>query len=138
IIATSALGIGVDFLGVVSILHIGMPWSMIDYVQESGHGGRAGERVDSIILVEQGEVEHTMEQKSEDLDVQAMGMFLIGSGCRRGLMSSYLDGKWVECNDIESAECDRHSEGVHEWQDSQVETSWEWQQVQEMMDELRE
>jgi len=32
IVATSALGTGVDFLGIVFILHMGMPWSMIDYV----------------------------------------------------------------------------------------------------------
>jgi len=138
IVATSALGTGVDFPGVVYILHVGMPWSMIDYAQESGRGGRAGERVDSVILVEQGEVERTMQRKSEDLDVQAMGTFLIGSGCRRGLMSSYLDGKRVACKDIESAGCDRCGEGTREWQDSQRETSMEWQQVQEVMDEIRE
>jgi superfamily II DNA helicase RecQ len=138
IVATSALGTGVDFPGVVYILHVGMPWSMIDYAQESGRGGRAGERVDSVVVVEQGEVERTMQRKSEDLDVQAMGMFLLGSGCRRGLMSSYLDGKRVGCNDIESAGCDRCGEGRQEWQDSQREASREWQQVQEMMEEIRE
>jgi superfamily II DNA helicase RecQ len=137
-VATSALGTGVDFPGIVFILHVGMPWSMIDYAQESGRGGRAGERVDSVILVEHGEVERTMERMSEDLDVQAMGMFLIGSGCRRGLMSGYLDGKRVVCNDIESAGCDRCGEGTREWQESQREASTEWQQVQEVMDEIRE
>jgi len=138
IVATSALGTGVDFPGIVFILHVGMPWSMIDYAQESGRGGRAGERVDSVILVEYSEVERTMERKSEDLDIQAMGMFLIGSGCRRGLMSGYLDGKRVVCNDIESAGCDKCGEGTCEWQDAQSETSTEWQQVQEVMDEIRE
>jgi superfamily II DNA helicase RecQ len=74
-----------------------MPWSMIDFAQESGCGGRADERVDSVVLVEKGEVEVTMRRKWDDLNVQAMGMFLVGKGCRRGLMSSYLDGKAVEC-----------------------------------------
>ena len=91
-----------------------------------------------MILVEQGEVERTMRQKSDDLDVQAMGTFLIGSGCRRGLMSGYLDGKRVECNDIESAGCDRCGEGARGWQDAQREASTEWQQVQEVLDEVRE
>jgi superfamily II DNA helicase RecQ len=31
IAATLALGTGVDFPGIVFILHVGMPWSMIDY-----------------------------------------------------------------------------------------------------------
>ena len=79
-----------------------------------------------------------MERKRNELDVQAMGMFLIGSGCRRGLMSSYLDGKRVACNDVESAGCDKCGDGTREWQDAQIETSTEWQQVQEVMDEIRE
>ena len=57
IVATSALGTGVDFPGIVYIVHVGMPWSIIDYAQESGRGGRAGERVNSVVLVEHGEVE---------------------------------------------------------------------------------
>ncbi|KAF1359102.1 P-loop containing nucleoside triphosphate hydrolase protein, partial [Lizonia empirigonia] len=54
-VATSALGTGVDYPGIVYILHVRMPWSMIDYAQESGRGGRAGEVVDSVILVGHGE-----------------------------------------------------------------------------------
>jgi superfamily II DNA helicase RecQ len=96
----------------VYILHVGMPWSMIDYAQESGRGGRAGEMVDAVVLVEKGEVERTMKQKSGDLDVQVIGVFIIGSGCRRGLMSGYLDGRRVECNDLETARCDRCGEGA--------------------------
>jgi superfamily II DNA helicase RecQ len=136
IVATSALGTGVDFPGVVSILHVGMPWSMTDYAQEGGRGGRAGEVVDSVIVVEEGEVERVMKQKEEELDVQAMGMFLIGSGCRRGLMSRYLDGKQVSCNDIESAGCDRCGEGVAEVEAAQREASVGWQQMQEAMEEI--
>ncbi|KAI1516665.1 RecQ family helicase [Pyrenophora tritici-repentis] len=133
IVATSALGTGVDFPGIMYILHVGMPWSMIDYAQESGRGGRAGERVDAVVLVEKGEVERTIKQKSSDLDVQAIGMFIISSGCRRGLMSGYLDGRRVECNDLETAGCDRCGEGVRGWQDEQMEANAEWQQVQEVL-----
>lgn len=85
---------------------------MVDYAQESGRGGRAGERVDSVVLVEKGEMERTMKQESGDFDVQAMGVFIIGSGCRRGLMSGYLDGKRVECNNLETAGCDWCGEGA--------------------------
>jgi hypothetical protein len=44
-----------------------------------------------VVVIEYGEVEKRVEEKSEDMDVQAMGQFLIGSGCRRELMSVYLD-----------------------------------------------
>ncbi|KAK7179378.1 uncharacterized protein CC84DRAFT_1084769 [Paraphaeosphaeria sporulosa] len=56
IVATSALGTGVDFTGILFILHVGMPWSMIDYCQESGQAGRSGEAASLVIIVEQGEV----------------------------------------------------------------------------------
>lgn len=36
IVATSALGTGVDFPGIVYILHVGRLWNMIDYARESG------------------------------------------------------------------------------------------------------
>ena len=63
-------------------MHVGMLWSIIDYAQESGRGGRAGERVNSVVLVKHGEVERTIKQKSDNLDVQAMGTFIISSSCR--------------------------------------------------------
>ncbi|KAF1973258.1 hypothetical protein BU23DRAFT_133979 [Bimuria novae-zelandiae CBS 107.79] len=58
--------------------------------------------------------------------------------CRRRLMSDYLDGRRVECNDVESAGCDRCGEGARGWQDAQREASAEWQQVREVLDEVRE
>ncbi|KAF2463237.1 uncharacterized protein BDR25DRAFT_362955 [Lindgomyces ingoldianus] len=50
IVATLALGTGVDYPGVVYILHVGMPWSMIDFAQESGRGGRAREEAMGLFL----------------------------------------------------------------------------------------
>jgi hypothetical protein len=58
-----------------------MLWSMIDFAQASGRGGRGGEAFNVVVVVEQGEVEKRMERESDDLDVQAMGQFLIESGC---------------------------------------------------------
>jgi superfamily II DNA helicase RecQ len=91
IVATSALGTGVDYAGIVYILYVGMLWSLTDFAQASGCGGRGGELVDVVVVIEHGEVEKRVEEKSEDMDVQAMGQFLIGSGCWRELMSAYLD-----------------------------------------------
>ena len=80
ILATSVLGTGVDFPGIVCILLLKMLWGMIHHEQESGQGRRAGERVDSVVAVGRGKVERTMKQKSDDLDLQAMGTLLVGSG----------------------------------------------------------
>jgi hypothetical protein len=60
---------------------------MIDFAQESGRGGRGREVVDSVILVEHGKVERRLLQEADKIDVQAMGLFIISSGCRRLLMS---------------------------------------------------
>ncbi|KAF2179188.1 P-loop containing nucleoside triphosphate hydrolase protein [Zopfia rhizophila CBS 207.26] len=136
IVATSALGTGVDFPAIVFILHVGMPWSMIDYAQESGRGGRAGETVDSVIMVEDGQVEARLQKNSGSIDVYAMGLFIQASGCRRGAMSEYLDGKRVECGGINAAGCDRCGEGLVEWQDSQSEAAREWEHVSTLMSEL--
>lgn len=137
ITATSALGTGVDYPDIVYIMHEGMPWSMTDYAQESGRGGRGGEQVDSIILVEHGTVEKRMLEKGEDLDVQAMGVFLLGSGCRRELMSGYMDATAVGCNDVASAGCDRCGEGASIVGKLQEEASTQWEQVETLFDELR-
>jgi superfamily II DNA helicase RecQ len=119
IVATSALGTGVDFAGIVYILHVGMPWSMTDFAQASGRGGRGGEGFDVVVVVGQGEVERRIEQEGEDIDVQAMGQFLIGSGCRRELMGSYMDGRGVQCKERNAVSCDRCGEGESAWLEEQ-------------------
>ena len=40
IVATSALGMGVDIPDIRCIIHIGQPRTMLDYAQESGRAGR--------------------------------------------------------------------------------------------------
>ena len=76
ITATSALGTGVDFPGIVFILHAGVPWSMIDYAQESGRGGRGGEVADSVIVVEEGAVERRMAARLGSVDIYTIGRFI--------------------------------------------------------------
>jgi superfamily II DNA helicase RecQ len=49
--ATAALGTGVDFPGIVYIVHVCIPYGMIDFSQETGRGGRSGEAMDFIILL---------------------------------------------------------------------------------------
>jgi hypothetical protein len=58
-----------------------MLWSMSDFAQASGCRGRGGEQFKVVVLVEQGEVEKVMEREKEDIEVLAMGQFLISSRC---------------------------------------------------------
>ncbi|UPX19130.1 uncharacterized protein EKO05_0009402 [Ascochyta rabiei] len=137
-VATSALGTSVDYLGIVYILHVGMLWSMIDYAQESGRGGRAGEAVDSVILVGHSKVEQTLAVQPDNINVLAIGLFIVGSGCWRLLMSWYMDRIGVSCSDLEGAAgCDRCGDGVRPWLDEQQRHGREWGQVEQLFNELR-
>jgi superfamily II DNA helicase RecQ len=48
--STSALSVGVDIPGVLFTLHAESPWSMVDFVQESGRMQGGGK---SMIVVKQ-------------------------------------------------------------------------------------
>ena len=43
VFATTALGMGVNFVGLRATIHYGAPRSLDDYFQESGRAGRAGQ-----------------------------------------------------------------------------------------------
>ncbi|CAD0047912.1 unnamed protein product [Aureobasidium pullulans] len=81
IVATSALGTG------------------------SGRAGRAGEEVDSIIIVEQGKVESMRQAgRIRGLDEEIMAEFVTTRECRRQVMSRYLDGKIKNGKERETVE----------------------------------
>lgn len=70
-------------------------------------------------MLELGEVERRMQRESDDIEVVAIGQFLVGSGCQRELMSSYIDVKGVGCQEIEAVRCDRCREGEDAWLEEQ-------------------
>ena len=43
VFVTTALGMGVNFVGLRATIHCGAPRSLDDYFQESGRAGRAGQ-----------------------------------------------------------------------------------------------
>jgi hypothetical protein len=59
-----------------------------------------------VVLVGHREVEDIIKRQKEEIDVVAIGQFLIGSRCRRELMSLYIDEQGVSCRDIRAAGCD--------------------------------
>lgn len=134
IVATSALGTGVDYPGIVYVLHVGVPYGMIDFAQESGRAGRGGEAVDSVILVD--EEAGRAEDASQSLDKSVMRAFVYSKRCRRAIMSSYLDGHGVECGMQDCAACDRCGEGVAEWHSWQQREAYERDDVCRVLDEL--
>lgn len=51
IVATGALGTGVNISGTVYVIHVDRPYGMTSFVQQSGRGGRNGEVSDSVVFV---------------------------------------------------------------------------------------
>ncbi|KAI0568208.1 RecQ Superfamily II DNA helicase, partial [Pyrenophora tritici-repentis] len=65
IVATSALGMGVDVPDIRCIVHMDWPFSVLDYAQESGRAGRDGERSEAIMMVQDGEQRAADDKQGE-------------------------------------------------------------------------
>jgi hypothetical protein len=55
-------------------------------------------------VLKQGKVEKRIERESDDIEVLVIGQFLIRSGCRRELISLYIDVKGVGCREINTVD----------------------------------
>ena len=115
--ATSALGMGIDIADIRVVAHIGKPWSMLDYAQESGRAGRDGKRSQAVILLS-GQVQASStgyavsaanpagEGEEDAQERQLVQRYMEGGQCRRVVLDQYLDGQErVACSEQEEA-CD--------------------------------
>lgn len=111
LVATSALGTGVDVKGVVCIIHAGRPQGLVAYLQQSGRGGRAGEVVRSIIVCGAQDqpgfgYESTGAHSHRRQTEEALTAFLQTTKCRRAILTDFADGQARLCTDAECAQCD--------------------------------
>ncbi|WBX72592.1 RecQ family ATP-dependent DNA helicase [Tenacibaculum pacificus] len=61
IVATNAFGMGIDKPNVRVVIHLNLPSSIENYIQEAGRGGRDGNKAFSVVLVNKNDI-----KKSED------------------------------------------------------------------------
>jgi superfamily II DNA helicase RecQ len=116
IVATSALGMGIDIPDIRCVIHVGRTRTLLDYAQESGRAGRDGQRSEAIMILD-GRGQHWGDPPEKDSSEKARELVqryidgpVDGIRCRRAVLDQYLDGEIdgyqrVQCEDSEEA-CD--------------------------------
>jgi len=102
IAATNALGLGVDVPDVRLVVHAGMPRDLRNFVQESGRGGRDGQRSESVVVVAASWFTAwccgdsvpgpDRDQKGRDAWQEDAVQFAGGRQCRREVLDREMDG----------------------------------------------
>jgi superfamily II DNA helicase RecQ len=82
VIATSALGMGVDIKGLHIVINYGPPNCIVSYYQAFGRAGRDGEQSHAVLLY------HGTQLRKCDSD---MLRYLKHNGCRRELLLNFFD-----------------------------------------------
>jgi superfamily II DNA helicase RecQ len=115
IVATSALGTGINIEGIVYIVHVDRPYGLTSFAQQSGRGGRNREVSNSVIITRVG---NSYRQKRssiiskysvEQIDEDAMTEFIQARTCRRQVLSRYFDqgvGR-TDCHSTDSMFCNQ-------------------------------
>ena len=111
ICATSAFGVGVDFGAVKFVVFQDLPYTFVDYVQQSGRAGRNGCEAKSILFID---ADFEKRQRNWQADRQESGAtklyeYALARGCRRQLISQYMDGVEVACFRNGGSYCDNCS-----------------------------
>jgi superfamily II DNA helicase RecQ len=117
IVATAVLGSGINVPGIKVIIHLDPPYSLIDYSQEGGRGGRDGERVKAIIVVEKKDWPGTDAGQDAVLELKTREVrsLIRTEGCRRIVMGRCLDGDVRDCRRIEAVLCDNCERQEQQW-----------------------
>ncbi|KAI2475187.1 ATP-dependent DNA helicase recQ [Pyrenophora tritici-repentis] len=112
IVATSALGMGVDVPDIRYIVHMDWPFSVLDYAQESGRDGRDGERSEAIMMAQDGE-QRAADDKQGEAEQRLVRAYVEGideaATCRRVVLDGYLDRR-----EAERARCEEGEESSNE------------------------
>lgn len=102
-VCSSLMGCGIDVEGVTAVFHFGTPWSILDFVQESGRAGRGGTPSISIVYAAMDE----RVADSDDADLygkKTMREWVFQhSICRRITLSSFLDNGRITCTLLKGA-----------------------------------
>ena len=104
IVATAALGTGIDVPGITYVIHLEAPHSIIDYAQEAGRARRGGECVVAVVVIEEKDWPEEDATKDSWLEVRRreVNSFIRTKGCRRRILGRCLDSDLRDCKGIEA------------------------------------
>ena len=92
LVATSALGMGVDIPDIRCIIHLGPPRTLLDYAQESGRAGRDGQASRAILIQPLGWDAPAAWMREVPVAEQDRVQGYLQASCRRQVLDQYLDG----------------------------------------------
>jgi superfamily II DNA helicase RecQ len=114
-VATSALGVGLNFKNIGAVFVIGVTFGAEEFVQMTGRGGREGTMFKAVIIIDERMFKRLEDQRPEMLSSsrRVLREFIITRGCRRKPLTAYMDGTNLEadCNCSNSIHCDNCREG---------------------------
>jgi superfamily II DNA helicase RecQ len=117
LIATSALGAGLDYDAVRLVIHQGRARNLIDFGQESGRGGRDGKPAQSVTLFWEG-IEKLTEWITDE-GKNDMIHWIKASDCRKKMLSIYLHGSGEDCLSQRDGEvcdiCEKKMKETSKW-----------------------
>lgn len=114
IVATNALGLGINVSDVRFVIHVGLPYQVRAFAQESGRLGRDGRQGTSIIICKAMKGQQGFTQEAQSVRDEEMVEYIRGTRCRRFVLDKAMDGRIREggCQDDEEM-CDVCIRGGH-------------------------
>ena len=134
VVASNAFGLGIDQLDVRVVIHVGPIHQLRDYGQESGRGGRDGQRSEAIIIVRAGRQEALQKQAHsrqrtmrcrviptadrDQFGQEKVDEFISGERCWWIYLDQEMDGRfnYVQCEDGEEKcnVCQKDEQAIEE------------------------